>query len=156
VGAWALKSVLGPLGTHLKLSLVCAGEGGLNDGCGADYVKLKQAAPAGCKDLVAGQRYATVDGDADRLMYFFNNGTGFSLLDGDRLALLLADFMAELLAQAGLASGALRLGLVQTAYANGASTEKAVQALGAENGVRKDWRETLSPRCTGNGHRTLL
>ena len=43
--------------------------------------------------------------------------------------------MAELLAKAGLASGSLRLGLVQTAYANGASTEKAVQAVGAENVV---------------------
>jgi phosphoacetylglucosamine mutase len=133
VGSWALKSMSGRLASNLQLSLCNAGEGGLNEGCGADFVKLKQQAPAGCTDLVEGKRYATVDGDADRLMYFFNDGSGFSLLDGDRLALLLADFMAELLAQAGLASDQLQLGLVQTAYANGASTEKAVAALGSAN-----------------------
>merc|ERR1719199_1960200 len=104
--------MLGSLASNLQVNLVNVGEGGLNEGCGADYVKMKQAAPVGCTDLLEGSRYATVDGDADRLMYFFNNGSGFSLLDGDRLALLLADFLAELLKEAGL-TDKVRLGLVQ-------------------------------------------
>jgi len=133
VGSWALRPMLAGLSQDLSLDLRNGGGGGLNEGCGADFVKLKQAAPAGCA-AEAGRRYATIDGDADRIMYFFDSGAGFNLLDGDRLALLLADFTAELLRDAGLA-GQLRLGLVQTAYANGASTEKAVQAVTAENVV---------------------
>lgn len=166
VGALALKPLLERLKPVLSMDLCNAGEGGLNEGCGADFVKLKQVAPAGCTELPAGKRYATIDGDADRLMYFFNDGSCFRLLDGDRLALLLADFMAELMGQAGLSSGPLRLGLVQTAYANGASTEKAVQALGeanvvcAKTGVKHCHHAALSMDAglyfEANGHGTAI
>lgn len=50
----------------------------------------------------------------------------FHLLDGDKIAVLLAQHMAQLVQQACLA---LRVGLVQTAYANGSATRYAVDTL---------------------------
>lgn len=48
---------------------------------------------------------------------FFSEGA-FCLLDGDKMALLIADFIIERLpSEAGFT-----IGVVQTAYANGAST----------------------------------
>lgn len=44
----------------------------------------------------------------------------FHLMDGDRIATLVAGYIRELLEQTGID---LKMGLVQTAYANGASTD---------------------------------
>lgn len=50
----------------------------------------------------------------------------FHLLDGDRIATLIAGYLKELLNSIGLD---INLGLVQTAYANGASTEYIKEKL---------------------------
>lgn len=46
----------------------------------------------------------------------------FHLLDGDKIAILIASYLKKLLTAGGL-SESIALGLVQTAYANGASTD---------------------------------
>lgn len=62
-----------------------------------------------------------MDGDADRIVYYYMDSSNkFHLLDGDRIGILIAEYLKELLNEIGLD---LKLGLVQTAYANGASTE---------------------------------
>ncbi|KAF7931317.1 hypothetical protein BELL_0206g00020 [Botrytis elliptica] len=100
----------------------------LNHECGADYVKTKQRAPPSSK---AGNndRCCSLDGDADRIIYYFNDSDhGFRLLDGDRIATLAASFIGDLAREAGLADE-LRIGVVQTAYANGASTKYVEKTL---------------------------
>ncbi|KAJ9133979.1 Phosphoacetylglucosamine mutase [Pleurostoma richardsiae] len=93
----------------------------LNLECGADFVKTKQRAPPTPKP-VPGARSCSLDGDADRLIYYWvDPETGFSMLDGDRISSLAASFIADLVRAAGLEDD-LRIGVVQTAYANGAST----------------------------------
>ena len=69
------------------------------------------------------RRCVSLDGDADRLVYFDFSVTtkSFRLFDGDKIAILFAIFTKKLLTDAGL-SEQLRFGMVQTAYANGAST----------------------------------
>jgi phosphoacetylglucosamine mutase len=100
----------------------------LNHECGADFVKTKQRSPANCKPA-PGERWCSLDGDADRLIYYwFDPDTGFFMLDGDRIATLAASFIAELSRTAGL-DGQLRIGVIQTAYANGASTKYIEQHL---------------------------
>ncbi|KAK4049571.1 hypothetical protein OIV83_004069 [Microbotryomycetes sp. JL201] len=100
--------------------------GALNCQCGADFVKTQQKAPVGL-DLVPGQRYASFDGDADRIVYYYADESGvFRLLDGDKIATLVAEFLIELVKQAGLD---LQVGVVQTAYANGASTDYLTNVL---------------------------
>lgn len=94
----------------------------LNLDSGADFVKTKQRAPPVPKPEL-GARYCSLDGDADRLIYYWTDAeTGFFMLDGDRISTLAASFIADLVRSAGLEQD-LRIGVVQTAYANGASTK---------------------------------
>ncbi|KAK9447477.1 uncharacterized protein V1518DRAFT_421103 [Limtongia smithiae] len=98
----------------------------LNFQCGADFVKTQQKQPSGV-DLVAGQIYASLDGDADRIVfYYLDEDSGFHLLDGDKIASLIAMFVQDLLAQSGIS---LEVGVVQTAYANGSSSQYLTEVL---------------------------
>ncbi|KAL1857129.1 Phosphoacetylglucosamine Mutase [Paecilomyces lecythidis] len=100
----------------------------LNFECGADYVKTKQRAPPSSKAGVL-DRCASLDGDADRLVYYFvDEGNVFRLLDGDRIATLAASFIGDLARSAGIAQK-LKIGVVQTAYANGSSTDYIEKVL---------------------------
>lgn len=74
-----------------------------------------------------GRRCASLDGDADRLIYFYFEGNSkFRMLDGDKIAVLCLDHFNHLLKSSGLS---LKLGMVQTAYANGSSTNYATNVL---------------------------
>ena len=91
--------------------------------CGADFVKTNQRAPP---SSAAGklQRCCSLDGDADRVMYYFlDESEHFHLLDGDRISTLAALFLGDLASRSGFSGEKLRIGVVQTAYANGASTD---------------------------------
>ena len=130
VGAVSMKEFQTRLSGVLDTSLANTGDKGeLNSGCGADYVKTKQSAPLGMSPG-PGVRHVSVDGDADRVVYYFVSADGkFRLLDGDRIATLVAGHIKHLLSGAGL-EAELRLGLVQTAYANGSSTAYISDNLG--------------------------
>lgn len=106
----------------------------LNGGCGAEWVQKKRLPPANTNaETDVGVRFASFDGDADRVVYFTfmkENNRGFTLLDGDKIAVLTAQFVGEELQAAGL-TDAINMGIVQTAYANGAA-HKAVLSEGIE------------------------
>jgi phosphoacetylglucosamine mutase len=78
-----------------------SGGGVLNSGCGADFVKVSQSAPEGLKET-NNARCVAVDGDADRIVYFYQKNGTFNLLDGDKIATLIAGYIGELVKQAGL------------------------------------------------------
>ncbi|KAI9831567.1 MAG: hypothetical protein M1819_004798 [Sarea resinae] len=100
----------------------------LNHQCGADFVKTNQRAPPSSHARPMA-RCASLDGDADRIVYYFvDSDNRFCLLDGDRIATLAASFIGDLARQAGLADQ-LEIGVVQTAYANGAATEYVTKSL---------------------------
>ena len=89
---------------------------------GADFVKTRQRAPPSPAP-VPDARCCSFDGDGDRLIYYYTDAqTGFIMLDGDRIASLAASFICDLVQASGL-EGDLLTGVVQTAYANGASTQ---------------------------------
>lgn len=74
-------------------------------------------------------RCASLDGDADRLIYYFiDESNVFRMLDGDRIATLAASFIGDLARNAGIAQK-LKVGVVQTAYANGSSTDYIEKVL---------------------------
>jgi hypothetical protein len=52
------------------------------------------------------------------------------LLDGDKMAALFAVYLRQLLKHAGPAAQDVQMGVVQTAYANGASTRFLTDTLG--------------------------
>jgi len=131
----------------------------LNKDCGADFVKTGQKGPVGLT-LKDGERYASLDGDADRLVYYFKNNGKFFLLDGDRIAALIATYLQKKLGP----SSAVKLGVVQTAYANGASTNY-LKTLGIETVCTKTGVKHLHHAALdfdigvyfeANGHGTVL
>lgn len=127
VGAPAAEKLSEYIGEYLPLVLENTSTttpGALNNSCGADYVKTTQRLPPSLgSKLQPGQHGCSLDGDADRLMYFyFDERSQFHMLDGDKIAALVAAFIVELVKNAGL-EGHINIGVVQTAYANGASTK---------------------------------
>ncbi|KAF2006822.1 Phosphoacetylglucosamine mutase [Amniculicola lignicola CBS 123094] len=114
----------------------------LNVDCGADFVKTNQRAPPSSK-AGPGDRCCSLDGDADRIVFYFRDANNmFHLLDGDRIATLVASFLGDLVRQSGLAES-IKIGVVQTAYANGAAT----------NYVEKNLK--LKVDCTATGVKYL-
>ncbi|KAI8470507.1 MAG: phosphoacetylglucosamine mutase [Monoraphidium minutum] len=118
----------------LRMELVNTGDGRLNHNCGADHVQKEQAFPEGLQDVPEGARCCSIDGDADRVVFFTKRAGKFVLLDGDKIACLAAVFLRQLLSQVppGVIAPPLRIGVVQTAYANGASTDYITKTLGLE------------------------
>jgi phosphoacetylglucosamine mutase len=119
-------------------------EGPLNENCGSEHVQKYVCAPKWySKSSTTPHAYnASLDGDADRIV-FFSETPNFFLLDGDKISALLCDFLqsqVSVLRQAltektDIDFPPLRLGVVQTAYANGASTQYLKKVLGGENVV---------------------
>ncbi|GJN93509.1 hypothetical protein Rhopal_006566-T1 [Rhodotorula paludigena] len=131
VGAPKLKEFLKVVGQDLLPVITVRDNhtlaGNLNMNCGADFVKTQQCPPRNV-ELVPWQRYASFDGDADRIVFYYADGTGtFHLLDGDKIAGLAAGFIMDLVKDSGLG---VKVGVVQTAYANGASTKYLTEVLG--------------------------
>lgn len=94
-------------------------------------MKVGQTVPNGLPELAPYVRCVSVDGDADRVVYFFVDDAGkCNLLDGDRIATLYARYLIDLIRACGLD---VTLGIVQTAYANGASTDFIENVLASRN-----------------------
>ena len=112
----------------------------LNARCGAEHVQKQREPPCNMPAVSSGD-WCSLDGDADRIVFHSANADGeWTLLDGDALAVLWTDFLATQFRAAGwtlvdpesAGSGTepeprgaktVSLGVVQTAYANGGSTE---------------------------------
>ncbi|KZC13769.1 PREDICTED: phosphoacetylglucosamine mutase [Dufourea novaeangliae] len=162
VGAIAAKEFQKYLGTTLTINLYNDGNGELNSMCGADYVKVKQVPPTNFV-LKPNVRCVSIDGDADRVIYFYvDENNKFHLLDGDRIAVLVAGYFKELLQECGLT---FQFGLVQTAYANGGSTNYISNVLkipvvcaltGVKHLLSKALEFDIGIYFEANGHGTVV
>ncbi|XP_004511763.1 phosphoacetylglucosamine mutase [Cicer arietinum] len=147
-------------------------EGVLNDGVGADFVQKEKVVPRGFGSKDAGIRCASLDGDADRLVYFYvppETNAQIDLVDGDKILSLFALFIREQLSflnekEAIKNYHKARLGIVQTAYANGASTNY-LKHLGLEVNFTPTGVKYLHEKAAefdigiyfeANGHGTIL
>lgn len=139
----------------------------LNHMCGADFVKTNQCLPHGIRNEDNSNKlFCSFDGDADRVVFYYVDATGvFNLLDGDKIATLFAKFISQLLDEADLKSK-LSMGIVQTAYANGSSTNYLKEKLKvpvtcAKTGVKHLHHEAITHYDIGiyfeaNGHGTII
>eukprot|EP00871_Galdieria_phlegrea_P000645 jgi/Galph1/1581/GphlegSOOS_G257.1 len=134
VGAQAMTELL----KYTKMEnihLVNAGSGVLNDHCGADFIQKNHQFPKIWDSNMtilaqASTRFCSIDGDADRLIYLipmkaqFDDlsqlaGENVIVLEGDRFSVLTALVLKKFL---NILDSTLTVGVIQTAYANGAST----------------------------------
>ncbi|RNF18076.1 phosphoacetylglucosamine mutase [Trypanosoma conorhini] len=157
-------------------------EDALNHMCGADFTQRTRSPSEAMKRWAAAHarqqlqeaaeereevHYYSLDGDADRVVAFLHDCSGgdeaWHLLDGDRVAILYAMLLRRCLGTAALQL--LDVGVVQTAYANGASSEYLQHCLGLRvystaTGV-KNLHPIAHARDIGvyfeaNGHGTVL
>lgn len=166
------------LATFFELHQVdcnCQDETMLNTKCGADYAKLHatpsaamSAWPSTCPPGVnpTATHFYSLDGDADRVVAFLYGparNSKWVLLDGDRISILYAMLLRKWLGEEQMR--ALDVAVVQTAYANGASTEFLekqlhMQVYTSATGV-KNIHPIAHARDVGiyfeaNGHGTVL
>ncbi|GFG37410.1 hypothetical protein Cfor_04283 [Coptotermes formosanus] len=162
VGAAKMNVCSQHLGDSLRVQLYNDGTGTLNYLCGADYVKIQQCAPHGVPKST-NARCVSIDGDADRIVYYYIDANDkFHLLDGDRIATLIAGYLMELVQKSKLD---LQLGLVQTAYANGSSTSYISKTLkipvacvptGVKHLHQKAVEYDIGVYFEANGHGTVV
>ena len=139
--------------------------GPVNEGCGAEHVQKGQVPPKGLNpDADSGKTLCSFDGDADRIVFHsYLLEKKWILLDGDKIAALLSLFISQELQAAGLQEE-FRLGVVQTAYANGASTiflkKHNIPYTMAKTGVKylhhKAHEFDIGTYFEANGHGTVL
>ncbi|CDW60026.1 phosphoacetylglucosamine mutase [Trichuris trichiura] len=131
VGARKLYNIA----TEVKMCLeIClanrSAEDCLNEQCGADYVKSEKKVPYiydASHEILPNVRWASLDGDADRIVfYYIDDNNKFHLLDGDKIAALVANYFKGLIEQTELD---LQMGVVQTAYSNGNATRYLKEEL---------------------------
>ena len=154
----------------LQLEVRNTGKGILNHVCGSDYVQKERKLPENFGDLPPGSRCCSIDGDADRLVYFYPAEASAKqqelvLLDGDKIAALAAELVQGLVAKLPGRLKESHVGVVQTAYANGSSTDFLVNKVGCDvmvtpTGV-KHLHEAAKSYDVGvyfesNGHGTVI
>lgn len=169
VGAYALKAI------SLAFPAILVNqpeEGVLNEECGADFVQKNRHPPkvwsddpaASFDSIKSDAIWASLDGDADRMVLFKNTEDGRIILaDGDRLAVMVSDFLSRHLIKSKMKQ--VRMAVAQTAYSNGAATEflrnlENVEIVVAKTGV-KHLEKAVKPFDIGvywepNGHGTVL
>ncbi|KAL7424909.1 hypothetical protein Q5752_000596 [Cryptotrichosporon argae] len=173
VGALALAQLsehLHDLITFHPLNADVFKPGALNYQAGADFVKTKQALPPSiaAAGILADEtkRGCSFDGDADRIVYYYlQQGKTFRLLDGDKIAVMVAMFLGEMVKKAKLeGDNELKVGVVQTAYANGSSTKfiksRNIPVTCVSTGVKHlhhaAQRYDIGVYFEANGHGTVL
>jgi len=168
------------------------GAGPLNEACGSEYVQKEQKPcqwyehehldnddnNSNNSDDIDTSYCASLDGDADRIVFFScssNSNDSFILLDGDKMACLIANFVRDQLQAVvqqdnndnnnNLQTALPKLGVVQTAYANGASTDylqqNGVAVAIAKTGVKYVHQTAhdlfdIGVYFEANGHGTVL
>lgn len=168
VGALKLEK-LKPYVVRLGLDFCLhnTGDGVLNGKCGSDFIQKERTVPEAMRHLAVGEAACAVDGDADRLVYFYRQTAegDVVLLDGDKIAALVAGLFKELVAALPGDLTSTSIGVVQTAYANGSSTSYLTQQLQCEvvvtpTGVKHLHRAAhqfdIGIYFEANGHGTVL
>lgn len=147
----------------------------LNENCGADYAKqfskpsesMQQWPRSNSEESdVLPAHFYCMDGDADRIVAFLSahsRAANWVLLDGDRLAILYAMLLHKWIGEEQMK--VLDMGVVQTAYANGASTEFLkselhvpvyIAATGVKNLHPVAHARDIGVYFEANGHGTVL
>lgn len=128
----------------------------LNNKSGSDYVVNQQCIPS--KDISTNKLCASLDGDADRIVFYYQEHNHFHLLNGDRISALIAFYIANVLEDTS------NVAVIHTGYSNNAFLE-FIHSLGIRTactatGVKHLHAEALNYDISiyfeSNGHGTVL
>ncbi|GMF50924.1 unnamed protein product [Phytophthora fragariaefolia] len=155
------------LGDSLRLEIVnTPSNGELNLQCGAEHVEKSRQPPANMtRENDRGRRYCSMDGDGDRVVFhYFDDESTWHLLDGNKIACLFAEFLADKLHALDLDQEGVTFGCVMTAYANGSATQylqsKGIRVAQAKTGVKycheKAMQFDMAVYFEANGHGTVV
>ena len=160
VGAVLLQKIICRLGLKNLEILNPPGSVALNENCGAEFVQKQRRLPVGAPQGPAFG--ASLDGDGDRIVFWLISEDGsWELLDGDKIAALFAVFLSRKFKDSAIGKD---LVVVQTAYANGASSDfleicKVSRKL-AKTGVKfveaVAKEHQIGMYFEANGHGTIL
>lgn len=127
----------------------------LNESCGSDFVVNTKEIPSEDKSLH--NLYASLDGDADRVVFYYQDYDNFHLLNGDKISALIAFYIS-------LKIPPENISVIHTGYSNGAFIEfihslgiKTVcTATGVKNLHAEALKHNVSIYFESNGHGTVL
>jgi phosphoacetylglucosamine mutase len=102
---------------NIKVNLYNTNHGKLNDLCGADYVEKSLDFPANMHNVNENALCCSLDGDADRIVFFSKNKSRFVLLNGDKIACLIIKYLYN---PYDNTENERQICVVHTPYANGA------------------------------------
>lgn len=154
VGTFPLQRMMPKLKEMgVDIVLYNTGDGTLNHECGSDYIEKTGKFPSNMQEIEEGSLCFSIDGDADRVICFTKKNGKLLVLNGDRISALMGKFF-----------GKSNVGIVQTAFSNGASA-KYLQGRGykveyAKTGVkhlhRKAKNYDIGVYFEPNGHGSVL
>ena len=117
----------------------------LNNNCSSDFVCSERKLPTSDKIIDDDSKLrASLDGDADRIVFYYGNNDSIQLLNGDNIAALIFTYLCETLNP----SSVVTLGYVYTGYTNNACVEY-IQSLPFHENV------ILKCVCTATGVKHL-
>lgn len=103
-----------------NMKLYNTGAGVLNGDCGSDFVQKEKKLPTEFGEVPVDSCCCSIDGDADRLLFFSPRADGtVKLYDGDKIAVLMAIFCKDLIKElpGSLKDSTVRLFLrINTSY----------------------------------------
>ena len=132
----------------------------LNYQCGSDFVCSSKTFPSSIQKYRNSGLYASLDGDSDRIVFYFENEESqFCLLDGDRIISLIIYYLTSI-----VPLSELEIGVVHTAYSNGNFITYLHQknivtecvATGVKNLHRAALKYEIGIYFESNGHGTIL
>lgn len=162
---------------HYGINMVVLNDGSkgnefLNKLCGAECVHKDRQFPMGYEEIKADEntKWVSFDGDADRIVYYYGNPSTNELhvIDGDKLAIVLGDYIKSLMNNIqndkGKLSDLITFVVVQTGYANSAATQyltsKEVKVERVPTGVKylhhKAEQYDIGVYFEANGHGTVI
>jgi len=135
--------------------------GVINQNCGAEHVHKEKSFPTGLPNKIHNKRFAALDGDADRSVYFYKDFHGNKIvLDGDKMATLIALFLKEELTKVFVNR---KINVIHTGYSNGAMVkyleEQEINTICVETGIKNLHNEAIkhdvSVYFESNGHGSI-
>ncbi|KAK6090136.1 hypothetical protein P3W45_000862 [Vairimorpha bombi] len=146
----------------MGITIINENTGILNEKCGADFVKTYNQVPLlnnfNFKNEKENTLFASFDGDADRLI-FFTLQNDFTLIDGDAQAVILANYIRNLIDSICLR---LRIGVVLSYYSNGAALDSLIKfdtemvQTGVKNTVKAAKKYDIGIYFEPNGHGSVI